>query len=329
MPTASVTGIAAANKELELTPVSIAAIRLLDDFPCDLYRVDPVTGKATLYRSRNLRATRQDLQQLVDNGEQMLHVPVKDFMQCQELLESQLEHMLRKKDVPASDCLNLLVTVVDPIIKKTFATLSTERVLQESHRIGRQIADVLGRGDAVASEVFKILGHDTSTFTHVINVSSYSVLLAGKMGISESHKLEEIAVAGLLHDVGKRFVSKQILTKRGPLVPLEREVVETHPVKGYEELIRVGGATEAQLMITYQHHERPDGKGYPVGVGNEEIHPLAKLCAVADVFDALTGQRPYRSPLKAEAALDMMQRQSGLQFDAEMLRCWQAAMLEN
>jgi HD-GYP domain-containing protein (c-di-GMP phosphodiesterase class II) len=140
---------------------------------------------------------------------------------------------------------------------------------------------------------------------------------------------EEIAVAGLLHDVGKRFVSKRILNKRGPLAPAERETIESHPVKGYQELLRVGGATHAQLMITYQHHERPDGNGYPVGVGKDEIHPLARLSSVADVFDALTCQRPYRSPLKAHVALDIMQRQSGLQFDTEMLQCWQSAMQEN
>jgi HD-GYP domain-containing protein (c-di-GMP phosphodiesterase class II) len=91
----------------------------------------------------------------------------------------------------------------------------------------------------------------------------------------------------------------------------------------------VGGATRAQLMITYQHHEHPDGKGYPVGIGKDEIHPLAKLCSVVDVFDALTCERPYRAPLKAQAALEMMQRQSGLQFDGEMLQCWQSAMQKN
>ena len=329
MSAAGVIGAEGAATELDLTPVSIAAIRLLDDFPCDLYRVDPVTGTALLYRSRSLRATPGDLKLLMDNGEQTLHVKVRDFVRCQELLEQQLEYLLQREDISPAERLGLLVTVVDPMIKRSFATLSTERMLEESSRIGKRIASVLSRDDIVAAEVFQILGHDQSTFTHSVNVSSYCVLLAEKLGMHDLGLAEEIAVAGLLHDVGKRFVSKRILNKRGPLAPAERETIESHPVKGYQELLRVGGATHAQLMITYQHHERPDGNGYPVGVGKDEIHSLARLSSVADVFDALTCQRPYRSPLKAQVALDIMQRQAGLQFDAEMFQCWQSAMQEN
>ncbi len=319
----------AASTELELTPVSIAAIRLLDDFPCDLYRVDPSTGARLLYRSKNLRATRADLSQLLENGEQTLYVSVRDFVRCQSLLEDQLEQLIQRQDISPAERLGLLVSVVDPMIKRNFASLSTQRVLEESIRIGKQIALVLGRGGIVADEIFQILGHDSHTFTHVINVSSYSVLLAERLGVSDPEVLEDLAIAGLLHDVGKRFVSARILNKKGPLVPAERETIESHPVKGYQELLRVGGATEAQLMITYQHHERPDGKGYPVGVSKDEIHHLARLCSVVDVFDALTCQRPYRMALPAEVALGMMQRQSGLQFDVEMLQCWQSAMQSN
>ncbi len=329
MPAAAVSRADAAAIEMDLTPVSIAAIRLLTDFPCDLYRRDSSTGKSVLYRSRNLPFAPRDLDQLITNGEQTLYVKVRDFVRCQTLLEEQLEELLTRDDIPPADRLALLITVVDPMIKRSFAALSTERVFEESARIGRQIAQVLGRGDVVATEVFKILGHDAYTFTHVVNVASYCVLLAGRLGISEPQQLEEISVAGLLHDVGKRFVSAQILRKRGPLAPAERDTIESHPTKGYEELVRVGGATHAQLMITYQHHERPDGKGYPVGVGKDQIYPLAQLCSVADVFDALTCQRPYRAPLKVQAALELMQRHSSTQFDPEMLQCWQSAMQKN
>jgi HD-GYP domain-containing protein (c-di-GMP phosphodiesterase class II) len=322
-------GAGPAATELDLTPVSIAALRLLDDFPCDLYRLDSSTGRGVLYRSRDLRATRQDLDQLIENGEEMLYVKVREMVRCQDLLDQQLDDLLEQDEIPAAERLGLLVTVVDPMVKRSFATLSTERVFMESVDIGRQIAGVLGRGDVVAAEVFQILRHDPCTFTHVVNVASYCVVLARRLGISEPRELEELAVAGLLHDVGKRFVSARILNKCGPLAPAEREAIESHTIKGYQELLRVGGATTAQLMVAYQHHERPNGSGYPVGVSKEEIHPLARLCSVADVFDALTCQRPYRAPLKAQAALDFMQRQSGLQFDAEMLQCWRSTMQEN
>ena len=79
---------------------------------------------------------------------------------------------------------------------------------------------------------------------------------------------------------------------------------------------------EGQLMMAYQHHERLDGKGYPVGCVATDIHPWARLCSVVDVFEALTSQRPYRTPMPRSKALMLQQRDSGTAFDPEMFACW-------
>lgn len=317
---------ATAARPRDFVNVPITAIQLVDEFPCDLYRIDAETGKPMLYRAASIRHRKDDLSHLLENGERALYVPFADYQQSQALLEEQWEGHLKRSDIPASQRLELLITLVDPMIRRSFSKLSTEQVVDASLRIGRQVAEVLGGHAAVADEVFDILGHDQYTFTHVVNVSSYAVLLADRLGFNKPEQLEEIAIAGLVHDVGKRFIPLQILQKKGSLTATEREVIQAHTTRGYQELIRVGGMTHAQLMITYQHHERPDGKGYPVGLGADQIHPLACLCAVVDVFDALTCRRPYRDSLPAEAALELMSRQSGRQFDAEMFQCWQSMM---
>ena len=77
-----------------------------------------------------------------------------------------------------------------------------------------------------------------------------------------------------------------------------------------------------QLMMTYQHHERMDGSGYPVGCLGDEIHPWAKLCAIVDVYEALTSNRPYRSPMTPKTALTLLDKGEGTEFDPEMLKCW-------
>ena len=79
-------------------------------------------------------------------------------------------------------------------------------------------------------------------------------------------------------------------------------------------------------MMAYQHHERVDGRGYPVGVLGDEIHPWARLLAVVDVFDALTGARPYRHSLSQQQALDYQRQRAGARFDPEILQCWLSAM---
>jgi HD-GYP domain-containing protein (c-di-GMP phosphodiesterase class II) len=80
-------------------------------------------------------------------------------------------------------------------------------------------------------------------------------------------------------------------------------------------------------MMVYQHHELPSGEGYPVGVADEEIHPWARVCAVVDVFEALTSQRPYRRAFSSETALAVQMRGSGRMFDAEVMKCWQTLVL--
>jgi HD-GYP domain-containing protein (c-di-GMP phosphodiesterase class II) len=82
-------------------------------------------------------------------------------------------------------------------------------------------------------------------------------------------------------------------------------------------------------MMVYQHHERLDGKGYPVQIGGDEIHPWAKLCAVADVFDAITSARPYRKPMSLEDALDFFERRAGVAFDKEFVKCLSSLMRPN
>jgi HD-GYP domain-containing protein (c-di-GMP phosphodiesterase class II) len=184
----------------------------------------------------------------------------------------------------------------------------------------------MGYSKVLPHELFRIARHDFHTFAHVTNVACYSVLLADKLGIHDATELKQIATGAMLHDMGKRAVPKSVLVKAGRLTPDERELVQSHTQRGYEELCGRPDMVFGQLMMVYQHHEHVDGKGYPVRVLADEIHPWARLLAVVDVFDALTGKRPYRRAISPQAALDHLRAKAGLQFDREVVECWTAAM---
>jgi putative two-component system response regulator len=127
-------------------------------------------------------------------------------------------------------------------------------------------------------------------------------------------RIRRAAIEGaLLHDVGKLFVEESILEKPGPLTPDERRQVDRHPVDG-ERLVR-GFVDPDVADVERAHHERWDGKGYPYGLIGEEIPLAARLVAVADAFQAMLEERPYRESLTAEAALDELHACSGSQFD--------------
>jgi HD-GYP domain-containing protein (c-di-GMP phosphodiesterase class II) len=179
------------------------------------------------------------------------------------------------------------------------------------------------------TELFRLARHDFNTFTHVTNVASYAVILAERLGWDQGDTLNQIATAAMLHDIGKRFIPSSILTKPARLTPQERAIIETHPQRGYEELCERSELNFDQLMLVYQHHERVAGKGYPVGLGGDEIHPWARMLAVVDVFDAMTAIRPYRRPATAREAMDYICQSAGTHFDPEIVECWNTAMKKN
>ena len=114
-----------------------------------------------------------------------------------------------------------------------------------------------------------------------------------KMGITDDNELRKIATAAILHDLGKRFIpSTNPHQDRAAQYAEEREMVESHPTRGYVELYEKSDLEYGQLMMVYQHHERIDGTGYPVRVLQDEIHPWARMLAVVDVFDTMTAKRP-------------------------------------
>ncbi len=156
--------------------------------------------------------------------------------------------------------------------------------------------------------------HDYYTFTHSANVATYCVSVARTWAFPIATDLSRMAAGALLHDVGKRKIPRRVLNAPNKLSTAERDEIQRHPQIGFEELSDDPDLTWGQLMIVYQHHERLDGRGYPVGVVGDEIDPWAKICAVSDVFDALTCDRPYRAAMSVDEASEFLERRSGQQL---------------
>ncbi len=146
---------------------------------------------------------------------------------------------------------------------------------------------------------------DKYTYQHGMNVGIYSAILGRWLGATEKNQ-ESLLIAGLFHDIGKAKISEDIIKKPGPLTKDEYEEIKKHTIYGYEilneceELKLTYG--QGLLMSALQHHEKRDGSGYPEGKSGKKISPVARIVAVADVFDAMTSNRVYKpkdSPFKA------------------------------
>jgi putative nucleotidyltransferase with HDIG domain len=154
---------------------------------------------------------------------------------------------------------------------------------------------------------------DQYTGGHTQRVTSYSVLLAEGMRVQQAD-VELIRLGTPLHDIGKIGIDDAILRKPDKLTDAEFEIMKSHTVKG-AEIVQTVPDLRPIIPIVRSHHERWDGRGYPDGLGGEAISRLARIVAVADAFDAMTSDRPYRKGMAAEVAFAEVQKGAGRQFD--------------
>jgi putative nucleotidyltransferase with HDIG domain len=161
---------------------------------------------------------------------------------------------------------------------------------------------------------------DTETEGHSLRVQGLSLAIARALGCTEE-EMEIIGLGALLHDIGKIGVSDQVLRKPGPLTDEEWEEIRRHPELGYRFLRRLTIAG-AVADIVRAHHERWDGRGYPLGLAGEEIPLGARIFAVADAFDAMTSNRPYRRARTRDEAIAEIVRCSGTQFDPRVVEAF-------
>ena len=207
--------------------------------------------------------------------------------------------------------------------------------IQEQQSIIQDKADWLARQVDVATqqiiarerETLLRLGRageyrDEDTGNHVLRMAKYSRIIAEELGLAEI-ECEDIEYAAPMHDIGKIGIPDHILLKPGKLNKSEWEVMQRHTVMGHNILTN-SQSRYIQLgsVIALNHHEKFDGSGYPSGLKGREIPLVARIVAVADVFDALVTERPYKKSWETQNALNLLQQQSGKHFDPQCVEAF-------
>ncbi|GAB2810472.1 HD-GYP domain-containing protein [Actinocorallia aurea] len=165
---------------------------------------------------------------------------------------------------------------------------------------------------------------DFYTRGHSERVSRGSVMIAEEIGMSRA-RVEAIRFAGMLHDVGKLGVPTKVLQKEGPLSEEEFAAIQLHPMRGREIIREIGFLDEALTGIMH-HHEKLNGRGYPMGLAGDEIPEFARIIGVADAFDAMTSTRSYRPARSVAEGIAELERCSGADFDPEMVAAFLRAL---
>jgi len=168
---------------------------------------------------------------------------------------------------------------------------------------------------------------DKYTAGHSKNVEKFSVIFCKELGISDS-ETEMIRIAALLHDIGKIGVKEEVLNKPGKLTDEELSMIKEHPQKGYEILRDVPALKDVSIWVKF-HHEWYDGSGYPDGIKGDEIPLESQILSIADVFDALVSDRPYRKAFSQNEAYKIIVENEGKQFSPQMIDIFKKAFEKN
>lgn len=300
-------------------PIATASLCPATVLECSLYLQRPGCDYAELYREANYPLDTEDIGRLKRDGVDHLYIRSEDAQAYRDYL---CANVLHDEDAPAPARVQALREVTRVAFQDALAASDSGQLVEVASSFGGDLASIVADRSLAFRELYTTLAHDYYTFTHVCNVSVYSTMLASLVGNFDQATLAEIAAGGLLHDIGKRHIPPHILNKNGKLTEEEWELVREHPAAGFREVVTRPDLSWGQLMMIYQHHERSDGSGYPAGILSAEIHPWAKICAVADVFDALTCQRPYRKPMPTLEVCDYLAKNAGAWFEPEFANCW-------
>jgi HD-GYP domain-containing protein (c-di-GMP phosphodiesterase class II) len=195
--------------------------------------------------------------------------------------------------------------------------------LLEAEAVVRSLSLAMHSQSQIRLPLLQLKSFDQYTTTHSSNVAVLSMGLAEYLGLG-SREIRQFGVAGLLHDLGKVRIPKEILIKPGKLTDEEREVMQRHPVDGARLILERETRLETAAFVAYEHHILLDGGGYPRLRYARDCHYASKLVHVCDVYDALCTDRPYRPAWESQRAMSYLVERAGSEFDPEIVQTFTA-----
>ena len=210
-------------------------------------------------------------------------------------------------------------------IQYIYSNSDTENLAKATDSITNDLLNAIDSNDAIAIDIGELKTSDEYTFKHSVDVATIAMILAKQQGLSRK-AIYEIGVAGLLHDLGKTKVPIEILNKPEKLNDNEFEVMKQHSVFGYRMVKDKNEFSAEVALAVLQHHEKINGKGYPLGMTENQITPYAKILSVADIYDALVTTRPYKQAFSQRDAVEMIMSMTG-ELDMNAMKSFLESMI--
>jgi putative nucleotidyltransferase with HDIG domain len=278
-------------------------------------------GRYRLYAHPDEPFSEEQRRKLYQNGINELYVLTRQRRQFQNYLESNLGGVLDDESLPMGERARVFYDVSQTIMRETLESRLPGSLDREGfNRVLRLVtaATKFLTKDGSLKSLAKLISHDFSTYSHSVNVFTYTVAVMQTFGTADED-LAALGLGAMLHDIGKVNIPRRLLNKPGSLSPAERQQVQEHPLRGVALLAQCPLSQQAMNLVLF-HHERLDGSGYPTGLRGEQIPLAVKACAITDTYDALTSHRAYAKAQTPYEALSTIRDDLRGQHDPEMLK---------
>jgi len=297
-------------------PIHLGTLRLDTIRSFDIF-IKIKNKKMVLYHAVGEVFTPAIRENLLDHNISTLYIRKRDRSQYLSYIEDHLSNILADSTIETPEKAQIITDSITNIAKSLFEKPRALTIKRYKSAIFSAM-DLVMNDDEVLSNLIRLTSHDFSAYYHSINVGIFSIGLAKELlGNDPQHNLKEIAAGFFLHDIGKSLIPFSILNKRSPLTEKEWITMKRHPENGYRILEKYEALSDEAKVIVLQHHERHDGQGYPYGIKGDNIHIYSKICCIADVFDALTSDRPFKKARGSFEALTIMKNEMLGEFDPD------------
>lgn len=300
-------------------PLESVPPQSLEDF--EIYLCE--NGQYSLYRGVGLTFRDTDRDRLVENGVKWVYVSAYDHHKYYQTVEKHLKTIVSDPKMQKERQSELLYSTSLELASQLLQSEMTSKEFERSKNVCEAVVQLALNDREAFRHLFDVSNHDFYTATHLVNVCTYSVPLAQKMGLNSPQELQNVAIGALLHDIGKTSVPSRILNTTEKLTDQEFDVIKSHVTRGVEQVQKLGKVDRDVINAIAHHHERLDGSGYPAHLQEDNISMIGRIVAVVDTFDAMTSVRPYRKGTHSvEKTLRILNEEKGSRYDTEVVNAF-------
>ena len=301
---------------MEYVPVILSAIQVDTTVGCDLFIQSGTNKEAryVLYCSGTNVIKSEKIADLQKNHIKNLFIRKIDQKIYLKYVESSLKHIINDNRVDVKEKALVVCDVAKNIMNDVFEDPRSGENVERSKIWVSNTIDFIIRSKASFSSLLGVVSHDYYTYTHSVNVSVLGLLFA-KYLCFDGGEMQSFGTGLLLHDVGKTQIDSELINKKERLSEEEFTRMKMHVEIGADILKQTGSAGSTSFFAVMEHHEKHNGKGYPMGLKGDEIHKHGKIAGIIDVYDALTTKRSYSDARKPFEALKIMNRELEGSFD--------------